>query len=351
MVVLKQKRIAMLSPVAWRTPPRYYGAWETVVSNITEGLIARGWDVTLFATADSITTAKLSAIISKGYEEDGSVDPRIVSCLHISEVFERASEFDLIHNHFDFLPLTYSRLVSTPVLTTIHGFSSPQIMPIYHKYKDSYFVSISDSDRAEGLNYLATIYNGINLSEFTFNKTPGDALVAYGRIHPEKGFHLAIEVAKKSSRRLIIAGFIQDRAYFEEEISPHIDGKNIEYLGVISNKERDDLLKEAYAVLHLNTIPERFGLVMAESMAAGVPVISMDLGSCREVIADGETGFLVNDADEAVKVVEKIPEISREACRRRVEEHFSLDIMVENYEKVYNKIFQLEALKSRVTLD
>jgi len=351
MVVLERKRIAMLSPVAWRTPPRNYGAWETVVSNITEGLVARGWDVTLFATADSVTTAKLSAIISKGYEEDRSVDPRVVSCLHISEVFERAGEFDLIHNHFDFLPLTYSRLVSTPVLTTIHGFSSRQIMPIFHKYKDSYFVSISNSDRVEGLNYLATVYNGINLSEFTFNESPGDALVAYGRIHPEKGFHLAIEVAKKSGRRLIIAGIIQDRNYFEEEISPHVDGKNIEYLGVISNRERDDLLKEAYAVLHLNTIPERFGLVMAESMAAGVPVISMDLGSCREVIADGKTGFLVNNVDEAVKVVEKIPEISRETCRQRVEEHFSLDIMVENYEKVYNKIFQLEALKSGVTLD
>ncbi|HUU79868.1 MAG TPA: glycosyltransferase family 4 protein [Acidobacteriota bacterium] len=348
MVVLEGKRIAMLSPVAWRTPPRTYGAWETVVSNITEGLIARGWDITLFATADSITTAQLSATISKGYEEDSSVDPRVVSCLHISEVFERAGEFDLIHNHFDYLPLTYSRLVSTPVLTTIHGFSSPQIMPVYIKYKDSYFVSISDSDRAEGLNYLATIYNGINLSEFTFTDNPGDALVAYGRIHPEKGFHLAIEVAKKSGRRLIIAGFVQDKRYFEEEIVPHVDGKNIVYLGVVSNKERDDLLKKAYAVLHLNTIPERFGLVMAESMAAGVPVIAMDLGSCQEVIADGKTGFLVNDVEEAVKAVEKIPEISRQACRKRVEENFSLDIMVENYEKVYHQIFQLEALKSPV---
>ena len=348
MVVLEGKRIAMLSPVAWRTPPRTYGAWETVVSNITEGLIARGWDVTLFATADSITTAQSSAAISKGYEEDSSVDPRVVSCLHISEVFERAGEFDLIHNHFDYLPLTYSRLVSTPVLTTIHGFSSPQIMPVYIKYKDSYFVSISDSDRAEGLNYLATIYNGINLSEFTFTDNPGDALVAYGRIHPEKGFHLAIEVAKKSGRRLIIAGFVQDKRYFEEEIVPHVDGKNIVYLGVVSNKERDDLLKKAYAVLHLNTIPERFGLVMAESMAAGVPVIAMDLGSCQEVIADGKTGFLVNDVEEAVKAVEKIPEISRQACRKRVEENFSLDIMVENYEKVYHQIFQLEALKSPV---
>jgi glycosyltransferase involved in cell wall biosynthesis len=319
-----------------------------VVSNITEGLVKRGWDVTLFATADSITAAKLSATILKGYEEDKSVDPRVVSCLHISEVFELAGEFDLIHNHFDYLPLTYSRLVSTPVLTTIHGFSSPQIMPVYYKYKDGYFVSISDSDRVEGLNYLSTIYNGINLSEFTFTDTPGDALVAYGRIHPEKGFHLAIEVAKLSGRRLIMAGLVQDKGYFEEEIAPHVDGKNIEYLGVISNKERDDLLKQAYAVLHLNTIPERFGLVMAESMATGVPVIAMDLGSCREVVADGKTGFLVKDVHEAAEAVEKISEISRQACRQRVEENFSLDIMVEKYEKVYHQIFQLEALKSPV---
>ena len=345
MVSDKGKRIAMLSPVAWRTPPRGYGAWETVVSNLTEGLVTRGWDVTLFATADSITAAKLCATISKGYEEDDSVDPRVVSCLHISEVFERAGEFDLIHNHFDFLPLTYSRLVSTPVLTTIHGFSSPQIMPVYYKYSDAYFVSISDSDRANGLNYLATIYNGINLSEFTFTDSPGDALVAYGRIHPEKGFHLAIEVAKKSGRRLMIAGHIQDRRYFEEEIAPHVDGKNIEYLGTVTNEGRDDLLKKAYSVLHLNTIPERFGLVMAESMAAGVPVIAMDLGSCREVIADGKTGFLVNDVEEAVEAVGKVPEISRQACRRRVEENFSLDIMADNYEKVYHQIFQLEASK------
>lgn len=345
MVSAEGKRIAMLSPVAWRTPPRAYGAWETVVSNITEGLVARGWDVTLFATADSITTAKLSAIVSRGYEEDKSVDPRVVSCLHVSEVFEHASEFDLIHNHFDYLPLTYSRLVSTPVLTTIHGFSSQQIMPVYYKYKDNYFVSISDSDRVEGLNYIGTVYNGINLSDFTFTDTPGDALLAYGRIHPEKGFHLAIDVAKKSGRRLIMAGYIQDERYFEEEIAPHFDGENVEYVGTVSVEGRDELLKKAYAVLHLNTIPERFGLVMAESMAAGVPVIAMDLGSCREVIADRRTGLLVNDVEEAVEAVDKIPEISRQACRQRVEEKFSLETMVKNYEKIYNQIFELEKMK------
>jgi glycosyltransferase involved in cell wall biosynthesis len=332
----------MLSPVAWRTPPRAYGAWETVVSNLTEGLVSRGWDVTLFATSDSLTSAKLCSAVVRGYEEDASVDPRVVSCLHISEVFERAEEFDLIHNHFDYWPLTYSRLVSTPILTTVHGFSSPQILPVYDKYRGSYFVSISNSDRVKGLNYLATVYNGINLSEFTFSKNSGDALVAYGRIHPDKGFHLAIEAAKKAGIRLILAGFIQDQAYFDKKIKPHIDGKNVEYLGVLTNQGRDELLKQAHAVLHLNTIPERFGLVMVEAMAAGVPVIAMDLGSCREVIADGQTGFLVKNVDETVGVIKRIPEISRSACRRRAEEFFSSEIMVANYEKVYRQIFQLE---------
>lgn len=347
MVVKERKRIAMLSPVAWRTPPRAYGAWETVVSNLTEGLVSRGWDVILFATADSLTSAKLSSTVAKGYEEDASVDPRVVSCLHVSEVFEHAEEFDLIHNHFDYLPLTYSRLVSTPVLTTIHGFASPQILPVYDKYRGSYFVSISNSDRAKGLDYLATIYNGINLSEFTFSDDPGDALVAYGRIHPDKGFHLAIEVAKKTGRRLIMAGYVQDRFYFEKEIAPHIDGNNVEYLGVVTNHERDELLQQAYAVLHLNTIPERFGLVMVEAMAAGVPVVAMDLGSCREVIANRRTGFLVNDVDDAVEAIKKIPEISRRACRQRAERLFSSEVMVRNYEKVYRRIFQLEQRKMR----
>lgn len=342
-----EKHIAVLSPVAWRTPPRAYGAWETVVSNLTEGLVAKGWDVTLFATADSITNAKLSATISQGYEEDKSVDPRIVSCLHISEVFENAERFDLIHNHFDYLPLTYSKLVSTPVLTTIHGFSSPQILPVYYKYKDNYYVSISNSDRVEGLNYIATVYNGINLQDFTYTDTPGDTLLAYGRIHPDKGFHLAIEVAKKSGFPLVIAGYIQDMRYYEEKILPHVDGENIKYVGTVSVEGRDDLLKQSFAVLHMNTIPERFGLVMAESMASGVPVIAMNLGSCREVISNRKTGFLVNNVEEAVKAIKKIPEISRRACRQRVEEKFSLEVMVKNYEKVYNEIFKREEKKSQ----
>ena len=343
----KLKRIAVLSPVAWRTPPRAYGAWETVASNIAEGLVARGWDVTLFATKDSITAGKLCGIIEKGYEKDQSQDPRVVGMLHISEIMERADEFDLIHNNFDYPPLTFSRLIKTPMLTTIHGFSSPNILPVYRKYKDTYYVSISDSDRAPELAYLATVYNGIDLSNLTFREKPGDKLVWLGRIHPDKGVDLAIEVAKKSGMDLIIAGIIQDQAYFENLVKPHINDSSIRFIGPVNPPQRDALLEQAYAVLHLNTIPERFGLVLAESNAAGVPVIAADLGSCREVIANNETGFLVNNVDEAVEAVKKIPLINRQDCRKRVEENFSIDCMVRGYEKVYEEIFHREEQKKR----
>jgi len=338
---IKEKRIAILAPVAWRTPPRAYGAWETVASNITEGLVARGWkNVTLFATRDSITKAKLVGFVEKGYEEDKTQIPLVSSCLHIQKALEMAGEFDLIHNNFDYIPLTFLRFIKTPMLTTIHGFSDPDILRVYRDHKDTYYVSISDADRDKELPYLATVYNGIDLSNITFRQKGGDKLVCYGRIHPDKGFHLAIEVAKKSGRELILAGIIQDRNYFDNQLMPHIDGKLIKFIGPVNPKQRDELLKDAYAVLHLNTIPERFGLVMPESNAAGVPVIAMDSGSCREVIADGKTGFLVNSADEAVEVLDKIPTIDRRACRKHVEKNFTIDIMVSKYEKVYEEIFR-----------
>ncbi len=344
---IKDKRIAILSPVAWRTPPRAYGAWETVASNITEGLVARGWkNVTLFATKDSITKAKLEAVIDKGYEEDKTQIPSVSTCLHICFCMEHSDEFDLIHSNFDYLPLTYSRLIDTPMLTTIHGFSSPDILRVYRRYKDTYFVSISDSDRDRELDYLATVYDGIDLRNLTFRESAGNKLVAYGRIHPDKGFHLAIEVAKKSGMDLIIAGIIQDQEYFDKLIKPHINNTSIKFIGSVNPPQRDTLLKEAFAVLHLNTIPERFGLVMVESMAAGVPVIAMDLGSCREVIADKETGFLVNNTDEAVQAIGKIEEIEREKCRQHVEDNFTIDRMVAKYEKVYEEIFRRETEKA-----
>ena len=341
----KSKRIAVLSPIAWRTPPRGYGAWETVASNITEGLVARGWDVTLFATADSITKAKLHAVIDKGYEEDTSVDPKVAEIYHTSEIMERADEFDLIHNSYDFIPLTYSRLIKTPMLTTIHGFSSDKILQIYRKYKDTYYVSISDSDRDNELPYLATVYNGIDLTNLTYSDKRGENLVFLGRIHPDKGTHLAIETAKKAKMNLLIAGIIQDEEYFNTLVKPHINDTTIQYVGPVTPLQRDELFKQAYAVLHLNELPERFGLVMAEAMGAGVPVIAYDRGSCKEVVADGKTGFIVKDVDQAAEAVAKIQQIKPSDCRKHVEQNFSIEKMVQGYEKVYGKIFELEANK------
>lgn len=343
---IKSKRIGILAPVAWRTPPRAYGAWETVASNITEGLVARGWkNVTLFATKESETKAKLEGWVERGYEEDKNQIPLVSTCLHISKVMERAHDFDLIHNNFDYLPLTYLPFIKTPMLTTIHGFSDPDILRIYHDHKDSYYVSISDSDRDAGLPYVATVYNGIDLSNLSFNETPGDKLVHYGRIHNDKGTHLAIDVAKRCGRDLIIAGIIQDQGYFDNLVKPHINNSSIQYIGPVNPAQRDALLKEASAVIHLNLIPERFGLVMAESNAAGVPVIAMDLGSCREVIADKETGYLVNNIEEAVEAVGKIEQIDRKKCRQRVEENFTIDCMAAGYEKVYEEIFRRQEQK------
>lgn len=340
-MISSHRRVAVLSPVAWRTPPRQYGAWETVASNVTEGLVARGWDVTLFATRDSVTRAHLHAVVDRGYEEDPAIDPKVAEYLHISEAFELAADYDLIHSHYDFMALCYTRLVKTPVLTTIHGFSSSKIIPVYQKYRDGYFVSISDSDRAPGLNYLATVYNGIDLSLYPMQEFGGDHLVFLGRIHPDKGVHLAIEVAHLSGLPLLIAGIIQDQNYFREQVEPHL-GETIRYIGPVDVPGKNELFSRARALLHLNTIPERFGLVLVEANAAGVPVIAMDLGSCREVIKDGQTGFLVNNAAGAVQALKRLGDIDRNVCRQRVEACFSIETMVKGYERVYQTIFEME---------
>lgn len=330
-------RLAILGPISWRTPPRHYGAWETVVSNLTEGLVARGYDVTLFATQDSMTSARLEAVCPRPYSEDETLDPKVWEFLHISHAIEHASEFDLIHNHYDFMPLTYSRLIPTPMLTTVHGFSLDQFRLVYRKYRHTYFVSISNADRDPYLPYVATVYNGIRLADFTFEAHPDEYLAFVGRIHPDKGVHLAVDVARRSGRRLIIAGIIQDERYFEESIRPHLN-ERIQFVGPVGPAERDRLFRSAFASLHLTTIPERFGLAMAESMATGTPVIGINLGSVREVVDDAVTGFVVANVEEAVAAVERIPEIDRRTCRRRVEERFSVEAMVDGYLQAYRAI-------------
>jgi glycosyltransferase involved in cell wall biosynthesis len=215
-------------------------------------------------------------------------------------------------------------------------------MPVYEKYRDGYFVSISDSDRAAGLNYLATVYNGIDLTLYPLRESSGDDLIFLGRIHPDKGVHLAIEVARRSGMPLLIAGIIQDEEYFRREVKPHLD-RQIRYTGAVDVLGKNELFSRARALLHLNTIPERFGLVLAEANAAGVPVIAMDLGSCREVIEDGETGFLINNVGEAVQMLNRVDRIDSHKCRKRVEQCFSIETMVQGYERVYSTIFELEA--------
>ena len=332
-------RIAMLAPISWRVPPRHYGPWERVVSLLTEGLVERGIDVTLFATGDSVTRARLVSVCPRPYSEDQSIDPKVWECLHISAVFERAAEFDLIHNQFDFLPLSYCGLVNTPVLTTIHGFSSERIVPVYEKYNGrAHYVAISDADRDPRLNYVATIYHGIPLEEFRLPRKRGDYLLFFGRIHHEKGVAEAIEVARRAGRPLVIAGIIQDQDYFDREVAPHLDNDRVRYLGSVGPESRDSVLGGAFALLHLINFAEPFGLSMIEAMACGVPVIARGRGSVPEVVKHGETGFIVDTIDEAVSALGLVEQLNAEAIRQYVAQNFSREHMVDEYIRVYKEV-------------
>ena len=342
----KKMRVAMLSPIAWRTPPEKYGPWEQVASNITEGLINREIDVTLFATGNSHTAGKLQYASKTAYAEDQSIDPKVWECLHISKVMEQASSFDIIHNNFDFLPLTYSKLISTPMITTIHGFSSQKIIPVYKKYNDNNsYVSISNSDRSPDLDYIATVYNGIDEKNFTYNPKPNDYLLFFGRIHPEKGTYESIQIAKRAKKRLIISGLIQNNTYFEEKVAPYLND-DIIYVGNSGPKDRDRLLGEALALLHPISFNEPFGLSVAEAMLCGTPVIAFNRGAMPELIEDTKTGFLVNNIEEAIESINKIESISRNYCHHWAMSNFSTDRMVEGYIEVYHKI--LDKSKSQL---
>lgn len=331
-------KIAILSPVAWRTPPRHYGPWEQMASNITEGLVKLGMNVTLFATGDSVTNSALDSVINSGYEEDKAQDAKVVECLHISNLMEKASDFDIIHNHYDFLPLTYSKLVQTPMITTIHGFSSNKIIPVYKKYNaTSSYVSISNSDRSAELEYLATVYNGIRTADFAFNDSPDDYLVFFGRIHPDKGTYEAIQIARKSRRKLIIAGIIQDEHYFKEKIEPEFD-EQITFIGHAGPEARNELLGKAIALLHPINFNEPFGLSVAEAMYCGTPVIAYNRGSMPELIKHGQTGFLVNDIETGAEAVADLVSIDRRECHAWAKANFSSEKMVSDYLALYKQV-------------
>jgi glycosyltransferase involved in cell wall biosynthesis len=292
--------------------------------------------VTLFATGDSETSARLRSVVPRGWSEDPGVNPKVAECLHISQVFERASEFDVIHNSFDFLPLTYSGLISTPMITTIHGFSSPDIVPVYSKYNNrTSFVAISDADRHPALDYVATIHHGIDVGSFTFNPASGSYLAFFGRIHPDKGVVAAIEVAKETGIPLRIAGIIQDQAYFESEVAPRLDRQQVQYVGSVQAEDRSSFLGDAIALLHLIDFDEPFGLSVIEAMACGTPVIAFDRGSMSEIIVEGTTGSVVRDGQAAAQAVLEIAQFSRATVRATTEARFSRDRMVDEYVIAY----------------
>jgi glycosyltransferase involved in cell wall biosynthesis len=301
--------------------------------------VARGHDVTLFATGDSCTAATLSSVVPRGWSDDPDVDTKVAECLHISAVFERAGDFDIIHNSFDFLPLTYSDLVPTPVVTTIHGFSSSRILPVYEKYNGrTAYVAISDADRDPRLDYVATIHHGIDTTAFERHEPSDPYLLFYGRIHPDKGTGHAIEVARRVGMRLVIAGIVHDQQYFDDVVAPHIDGDRVRYLGPVGAGERSALLGRAHALLHLIDFDEPFGLSVVESMACGTPVIAFRRGSMPELIDEGITGMLVDDIESAAAGVAQVAELDRAEIRSAAVRRFSRERMVSDYESVYARI-------------
>jgi glycosyltransferase involved in cell wall biosynthesis len=334
---LRPVKIALLGPIAWRTPPRAYGPWEQVVSLLAEGLVAHGADVTLFASLDSITGAELDGVVVCPYNEDPALDGRVWEAIHVAHCLSRSGEFDIVHNHLDWLPLAFSGLCRARMLTTIHGFSGPDILPAYQR-ADSAFVSISDADRAPGLDYLATVYHGIDVAQFPLGEAASDGLVALGRIHPDKGTVEAIEIARRAGRPLLICGPVHDERYHAEEVLPRVDGEAVRYLGNVGPAERARILGEAAALLHPIGFAEPFGLSVVEAMTCGTPVIAFPKGSMREVVDVGVTGFLPESVDGAVAALDEAVKLDRRSVRAHAITRFSAARMVQDYLRVYERM-------------
>jgi glycosyltransferase involved in cell wall biosynthesis len=336
-------RVGMLAPISWRTPPRGYGPWEYATSLLAEGLLSEGVDITLFATADSLTAGRLEAVCPRPYSEDPRLDPKVWEMLHVANAFEHAGKFDILHNQADFIPLGFSRLVETPVVATIHGFSSPRILPAFRAYDDRvFYVAISDADRDLSLNYAATIHHGVPMDDFPFNAVGGDHLLFYSRIHPDKGAVEAIAASQASGHKLVMAGIVHDETYFRERVAPRIDDDAVTYIGSVGGEDRGRTLGGAKALLHLINFEEPFGLSVIEALACGTPVIAIRRGSMPELIDHGVTGFLVNSVEEAVEAIAHIGSIDRKACRAVAEERFSVRRMVHQYRVLYRAILSGE---------
>ncbi len=361
-------RIAMLAPINWPLPPGGYGPWELVAHNLTEGLVALGHDVTLFAAAGTNSSAKVVetcpyALCTWPKEQrnrprrfdpatgllEGPPDARVWEQLHIAQCMEAASAgaFDVVHSHLHVHALIHTRMIPCPLVSTLHGSAWGRAThPILLEYKKAPFVSISDAERTmlPELNYVATVYNGVRMDDFPFESDKDDYLLFAGRLAPEKGPAEALEIAQKSGRRLLLAGLIegQHQDYFDTRIKPHLDGRNVEYLGLLSQKDLAPIYRKAAGVLFFINWCEPFGLVAVEAQASGTPLIATRFGALPEIVRDGETGFLVDSIDEAVRASEKLASISPQACRDNVESRFSAATMAEGYAAVYERVCQSE---------
>jgi len=338
-------RIAMIAPLAEAIPPRLYGGTERVVSALTEELVCRGHDVTLFASSDSQTGAHLIPCCHQGLRlTPGVRDAVAYTIAQLAQVYAREGDFDIIHNHTDYYAFPFARAVATPTVTTVHGrLDLPEVGALYRRFPDQALVSISKSQRVSltGVNWAATVHNGIDVSHYHFRAERGSYLVFLGRISPEKRPDRAIEIARDMGIPLVIAAKVDpaDATYYETAIAPLIRANPcVEFIGEVTEREKDTLLGDAFAYLFPIDWPEPFGLTMVEAMATGTPVIAYRAGSVQEVIRDGVTGFVCDTLHDMVEAVTRVPEIDRQACRDHVMQHFSVQTMTDGYERVYAQV-------------
>jgi glycosyltransferase involved in cell wall biosynthesis len=344
-------KIAQVAPLWETVPPPAYGGIELVVSRLTDELVRRGHEVTLFASGDSQTLARLEAVYPRAIRLEQNIkDYSVYEMLVLSKVYEQAADFDLIHSHIGMAALAMAGLVKTPTIHTLHGSFTPDNSKLYELHSKQPYISISNAQRQLQLNYLRTVYNGIDLENYPFQAQVQESpyLAFLGRLSPEKGPQHAIAIARATGWRLKMAGKVDglNRQFFEREIVPQIDGKQIEYLGEVNHAQKVELLKNAAVTLFPITWNEPFGLVMIESMATGTPTIGMNLGSVPEVIAHGETGFVCNSFEEMVAMIPAAVELDRSCCLEHVKNNFSVAQMVDGYEAAYQQL-----LKSRISLN
>lgn len=338
-------RIAQLVSNHHSVPPVSSGAIYHVVDRLTDGLISRGHDLTLFASGDSKTRASLESF-PNAHTASMNLDERMTKhYMHAlaSKCFMEASEHDIIHSHFNLISSYYAPLVDTPVVQTLHSNIREELHPIMRElsHGKNRYISFSYSQRRQfpDLNWIANVYHGIDPSLFPCNHDPEDYLLFIGRITEDKGAHLAIEAARAAGMRLVIAGAsYPDETYWHEKIEPEIDGKTVQYIGELSHGDKVEHFRKAKALLFPIQWEEPFGLVMIEAMACGTPVIGFDRGSVSEIVQNGITGYVVEDVKGMVDAISGIEKISRAACCERVGRFFSFDKMVSGYERVYGRV-------------